>query len=94
MRSSAFNIGLADAEPFAQDHSYGKPALRCLAKATVLQATALSMLTWRVAPTMQAPVWPWHALYAAYRQLPGQCVFKLPIKDGRSQIWRATPFLL
>jgi hypothetical protein len=36
LRSSAFNMGLQDAEPFAQYHSLGKPAPRCLPKATVL----------------------------------------------------------
>ncbi len=38
LRSSAFNIGLANAEPFAQDQSRGRPAPPCLANATVLQA--------------------------------------------------------
>jgi hypothetical protein len=36
LRSSAFNMGLQDAEPFAQYHSRGKPAPHCLPKATVL----------------------------------------------------------
>jgi hypothetical protein len=44
LRSSPFNMGLQDAEPFAQYHSRGKPAPPCLAKATVLQAAAFLSL--------------------------------------------------
>lgn len=81
LRSSGFNIGLANAEPFAQYHAGGKPVLPCLAKATVLRTIECVPPELARRPPEQAPGLPWHAMHAANGQLTRHCVFRLSIKE-------------
>jgi len=95
LRSSGFNIGPADAEPFAQYQSSEEPARPCLAKATVLRAMGLlnaCRLNRPLAPPGALSAPPCDALSAANGQAPGESVFGLPIKGHITlSAWQDSP---